>query len=357
MESLPDFAAPLLAWYEKNARPLPWRQNITPYRVWISEIMLQQTRVEAVIPYYHRFLATLPDVAQLATVAEDTLLKLWEGLGYYSRARNLQKTAVLLMQKYQGIFPQTYEELLQLPGIGPYTAGAIASIAFQQPVPAVDGNVLRVLARLLCYEKDIMTPRARQELTTALTARLDVARPGDFNQAMMELGATVCLPNGSPRCPECPLEGFCLANAQGSTLQYPVRRAKQNRRVEKRTVFILLAEEQVLLVKRPSKGLLAGMWEFPCVDGNLDVAMAREYLKTVGIPATTLHRLPTAAHVFTHLQWQLQGYQVSLPQIVPVTWSSAKWVRQEELATSYAIPSAYKAYLPYARNARENLTK
>ena len=167
----------------------------------------------------------------------------------------------------------------------------------------------------------------------------------------------LCLPNGSPRCPECPLEGFCLANAQGSTLQYPVRRAKQNRRVEKRTVFILLAEEQVLLVKRPSKGLLAGMWEFPCIDGDLDVAMAREYLKTVGIPATTLHRLPTAAHVFTHLQWQFQGYQVSLPQIVPVTWSSAKWVRQEELATSYAIPSAYKAYLPYARNARENLTK
>ena len=357
MESLPDFTAPLLVWYEKNARSLPWRQEITPYRVWISEIMLQQTRVEAVIPYYQRFLAALPDVAQLAAVAEDTLLKLWEGLGYYSRARNLKKAALLLMQKYNGVFPQTYEELLQLPGVGPYTAGAIASIAFQQAVPAVDGNVLRVLSRLLCYEKDITTLQARQELTTALTTRLDIARPGDFNQAMMELGATVCLPNGLPHCPDCPLEGFCLAKAQNNVLQYPVRRAKKTRRIQQRTVFILLAEGQILLVKRPNKGLLAGMWEFPCVDGVLDVVAAREYLRAAGILAVELHRLPVSEHIFTHLQWQMGGYQVNLPQTVPVPWPGAKWVKQEELATAYAVPSAYKAYLPYAKDARENLTK
>ena len=254
---------PLLKWYDNNRRILPWREDPAPYRVWVSEIMLQQTRVEAVKPYFQRFMETLPDIAALAQAPEEVLLKLWEGLGYYNRVRNLQKAAIQIMEDYGGVMPDSYEELLKLKGIGSYTAGAVSSIAYGKPNPAVDGNVLRVIARVRKDERCISEDKVKKAVEKDLWEVIPTDRPGDFNQAMMEIGACVCIPNGAPHCEECPLQQICLANADGTQLQYPNKAKAKERTVEEKTILIIRDAELAALHKRPAKGLLAGMYEFP----------------------------------------------------------------------------------------------
>ena len=333
---LSQIPSPLLAWYDHAARVLPWRELPTAYRVWISEIMLQQTRVEAVKPYFERFIAALPDVSALAEVPEANLLKLWEGLGYYNRARNLQKAARVLVADYGGNLPASYEALLTLPGVGPYTAGAIASIAYNLPVPAVDGNVLRVTARLLGSADDIADPRVKTQREGELRAVLP-ARAGDFNQALMELGATVCLPNGAPLCERCPLAGLCTARREGLTSELPVKSRAKRRREEERTLFLLTCGGRT--------GLLAGLWELPTVPEKLSLEGARDILFDWGVPAGELTQLPPSKHIFTHLVWRMTAFAAEAHTPVP----RFQWITPEELAERCALPHAFKAYFPEIR--------
>ena len=254
LDSLDLIAQPLLVWYDARRRILPWREDPSPYHVWLSEIMLQQTRVEAVKPYYDRFLGKLPDIESLAEVEEEQLLKLWEGLGYYNRARNLKKSAVQIVSEYDGKMPEEYEQLLKLAGIGSYTAGAIASIAFHKPVPAVDGNVLRILSRLRLDDRDILDPKVRKSIEEELRDIIPAKRPGDFNQALMELGAMVCIPNGKPKCEECPWCELCQARIQGRVSEYPKKAPKKPRKIEKKTILVILDEHCVALHQESRRG-------------------------------------------------------------------------------------------------------
>ena len=323
---------PLLLWYREHARTLPWRSHPTAYRVWISEIMLQQTRVAAVLEYYRRFLAELPTVAHLASVEEDRLMKLWQGLGYYNRARNLQKAARQIMEDFGGIFPQTYEDIRGLAGVGDYTAGAIASIAFGIPVPAVDGNVLRVVARLTGDSGDILRPDTKARMRAALQEVLPVEAPGDFNQALMELGATVCLPNGAPLCDSCPARDFCAARLEERIGELPVKAARKARRVEERTVFLIFWEGRVALRRRPARGLLAGLWEYP---NELSPAPCPE-------EASRLEDGPSGRHIFTHIEGRMAARVVEAASAaLPAGWV---WAGPEELAHDYAVPNAFQAF-------------
>jgi len=339
---------PLLAWYDVNKRDLPWRGTGDPYKVWVSEIMLQQTRVAAVTPYYLRWMDELPDVESLADVEESRLMKLWQGLGYYSRARNLQKAAQVIVHELGGRFPDAYEDLLRLPGVGDYTAGAIASIAFGQPVPAVDGNVLRVAARAACMDGDIMDAKVRRMFREVMKAAMPAQRPGAFNQALMDLGATVCLPNGTPLCGACPLAGLCEANRLGIQDRLPVRRKKASRRVEEMTVFLLLREGRAALRQRPEQGLLAGLWEFPHVSGKLDESAAAQALAAWGITPTDWRKKLEAKHVFTHVEWRMTGYLLT----VSGSDGGFVWVDREGLEER-AVPSAFAKFLEEARLALE----
>ena len=333
----------LVPWFLREKRDLEWRNDPTPYRVWISEIMLQQTRVEAVKPYYDRFLAELPDVAALAAVDETRLLKLWEGLGYYRRARNLQAAAQKIVQDYGGIFPDTYDKVRGLPGIGDYTAGAILSIAFGKPFPAVDGNVLRVVSRLVASREDIDSPKIRKELTAALAAVYPAGQCSEFTQSLMELGATVCLPNGAPLCTVCPLAGVCLASKQGLTDEIPVRKEKAVRPVKKFAVVVLRDTAGRFAVRRrPETGLLAGLYEFP----NLEDVHSETALKTA-FRAYKLEKAGTAKHIFTHVEWDMTLYlaETSNPP------DGFEWVARAALQSETAIPSAFKAALKLALDA------
>ncbi|MCQ4948781.1 A/G-specific adenine glycosylase [Bittarella massiliensis (ex Durand et al. 2017)] len=335
-------AAPLLDWYDQNRRPLPWRLEPTPYRVWISEIMLQQTRVAAVLPYFHRFLEALPDIPSLAAADPELLLKLWEGLGYYSRARNLQACAKVCMQQHGGQLPGDYRALLELPGIGPYTAGAIASIAFGLPVPAVDGNVHRVFARLLSAEGDIAAPAVKKALFDLAAQAVPSDRPGDFNQAIMDLGATVCLPNALPLCASCPLRECCQALARETRHRLPNKAAKKARRVEKKTVVLAITPQGVLLHKRPDSGLLAGLWEFLLLDGHLTAAQRGQALAERGIPAGRARRLGQAKHIFTHVEWRMEGVALSCPPFPPP--DGCRFASLKEVRQTYSLPGALRAY-------------
>lgn len=339
--NLSGIVTPLLAWYHAHARVLPWRDSPTPYHVWVSEIMLQQTRVEAVKPFFERFLAELPTVAALAAADEAQLLKLWEGLGYYSRVRNLQKAANIVMKEYGGALPQEPEALVRLPGVGAYTAGAIASIAYGVSAPAVDGNVLRVIARLTGSRTDITEPAVKRTMQQRLREIYPAGQAGDFTQALMELGALVCLPNGAPKCGECPLNALCTAREQGIQSELPVKKAKKERRVEPRTVFLIVCEEKAALRKRPAKGLLAGLWEFPSDEGALSPQKAEEWLAKQGITPLSLEPLPGAKHIFTHIEWRMTGYLVRAEQPAP----GFVWAGKEELQNVYALPSALKAFV------------
>ena len=352
----------IIRWYRENRRSLPWRDNPTPYTTWIAEIMLQQTRIEAVIPYYHRFLHELPDIPSLAKVPEDRLLKLWEGLGYYSRARNLKKAAGLVVQQHGGMLPASVAELKKLPGIGDYTAGSIASIAFGLPEPAVDGNVLRVISRLLASSEDIMLPATRKRVTELLREHYPAGEDaGLLTEGLMELGETVCLPNAAPRCESCPVASLCLAHRVGNELNYPVKAEAKERRIENRTILLLRQGDRFAIRKRPAKGLLAGLWEFPGLDGHLDEeTVARMF------PQAAVRPAGKSKHIFTHVEWHMLGYLVSLSegeaipagcglmQIVSLSEGESPesslssddivWKTPEEINASYSLPTAFRYY-------------
>lgn len=341
-ETLSEISAPLLQWYTNNKRQLPWRKNTEPYRVWVSEIMLQQTRVEAVKPYYHRFLENLPDVSALANAPEDILLKLWEGLGYYNRVRNMQKAAKIIADEYKGVFPNTYNALIQLPGIGHYTAGAIASISFGEPVPAVDGNVLRVITRLLGLREDITQNKTVKNIQALLTEKIDRQFPGDYNQALMELGATVCLPTGIAKCEICPLQNKCTAFWNDSVLELPVKTPKKPRRLEDKTVFMLLNEQnEIAISKRGSKGLLANLYELPNCEGLLNIEQARDYLLSLGFQVVSIEKNKKAKHIFTHIEWHMLGYLVSVKNFENAPFT---FVNLTQLEKKHSLPSAFSSF-------------
>ena len=342
MVYLQETVTPLLAWYDGHARVLPWREHPSPYRVWVSEIMLQQTRVEAVKPYFERFIGELPSIRELAEAPEDRLLKLWEGLGYYNRVRNMQKAARILVEEYGGEMPADYDAILSLPGIGSYTAGAIASIAFGMSRPAVDGNVLRVLSRLEKNYEDILKQSVRRKFEQEVQEIIPKGRAGDFNQSLMELGAMVCLPNGAPKCLTCPLRELCLGYASGEAASLPVKAPKKARSQTARTLILLFCGEKAALQKRPGKGLLAGMWEPPTTEGTLSQQEARAYLEGLGVRVLRMEPLPPSRHIFTHTEWQMSAWRAETDaEAGPFTWAEPAQLRGE-----YALPSAFKAYLP-----------
>ncbi len=344
-ENLSLLREPLLDWYDVHRRVLPWREEPSPYRTWVSEIMLQQTRVSAVVPYFERFMAELPDVSALAAVSEDRLFKLWEGLGYYSRARNLRRAARLLVEEYGGELPRTVDALKRLPGVGDYTASAVASIHFGAPEPAVDGNLLRVAARVCGCADDVTDAKTRRKFRERMAEAIDRDRPGAWNQAMMDLGATVCLPNGAPLCAECPARPFCAAYRADMTEALPVRAEKKKRRGEERTVFLLVRNGRLAVRRRADTGLLAGLVEFPNVAGNLDESAARVALAQLSVKPIRLTPCGTAKHVFTHIEWQMKGYAAE----VTGEGRDFRWVDAAEFET-LALPTAFKKYAAQARN-------
>ncbi|NLL77325.1 MAG: DNA/RNA nuclease SfsA [Clostridiales bacterium] len=342
---------PLLAWYDSGRRILPWRENPTPYYVWLSEIMLQQTRVEAVKPYFDRFIEAVPDVESLAYLEEDRLVKLWEGLGYYNRVRNLQKAAKIIMEQYGGVIPSEYKSLLSLPGIGSYTAGAIASIAYGKAVPAVDGNVLRVLSRLRMDGEDILSQKTKSRVEKELYAVIPKDRPGDFNQALMELGAMVCVPGGVPKCAECPWNGFCEAYLQDRISEFPKKKSKKERNVEEKTVLVIRDEDRAAFEKRPGKGLLSGMYGFPMLEGYRSEEEVIAFLKNMGLKVIRIQHIGEAKHIFSHKEWHMKGYAVRVDELeMPVEGIlGTDWIfiDKAEARERYPIPSAYAAYAKY----------
>lgn len=330
----------LIPWYEAHKRELPWRQDKEPYHVWLSEIMLQQTRVEAVKEYYRRFLTTLPTIPDLAEAPEEQILKLWEGLGYYNRVRNLQKAAQTICADYSGVFPSEYAQIRSLSGIGDYTAGAIASICFDAPTPAVDGNVLRVYSRLLADDANIDLQTTKKRITRKLQETYPRKNPGIATQALMELGATVCVPNGAPRCDVCPVAEICQARKQDTWRDLPVRSEKKKRKIVDKTVFILLTEDTVALHKRSASGLLAGMWEFPNVDAKLDKQEAVTQVTGWQAEPVDLLMQTSYTHIFSHVEWHMTAYYIRCRK----TNKKWKWVTKESLDETYALPSAFRPF-------------
>lgn len=348
----------LLNWFDENKRSLPWRDNPQPYYVWVSEIMLQQTRVEAVKGYFQRFITELPTVEALANAEEEKLLKLWEGLGYYNRVRNLNKAAKVIVEEYDGIVPDDYNMLIKLPGIGSYTAGAIASIAYNKQVPAVDGNVLRITKRLSADFSDISKPKVVKEVEEQIQ-RIIPKRAGDFNQALMDFGATICIPNGRPLCEKCPLQSECQGYKQDVCMLLPVKPSKKPRRVEDKTVVLLEYDQKLALNRRDRKGLLAGLWELPNTEGKLTVDELETRLHQFGIEEYDLELLGRAKHIFSHIEWNMLGYHILIKK-----WKDSKeqkpmmqedggflpmpedytWVDKKQLSEKYALPSAFDYY-------------
>ena len=342
----------LLKWYRANKRSFPWRDTDDPYDVWISEIMLQQTRTEAVREYFIRFKKEIKDIQTLSQIEDDWLMRLWEGLGYYSRARNLKKCAQVLTEKYEGRLPEDYDSLLSLPGIGPYTAGAIMAIGFGKPYPAVDGNVLRVLARYFAIEEDIRSDKVRRLMEEAIASYYrdhgisDKKDIRDLSQAFMDLGAVICIPNGKPSCEDCPLKRSCKALNEDLTDVLPYRSKNKERKIVDRTLFILRNGDTFLVCKRPSKGLLADLYEFPGVDEKLDETKVSEYLKEKGYDPLRIRKLPTSKHIFSHVEWHMDAYEIRIS-----SWSLP--LKENEMLSdrkdlqSLAIPSAFRTYIDY----------
>ena len=359
--NLEQLIDPLQEWFLSHARILPWREQPVPYYVWVSEIMLQQTRVEAVKPYFERFIAKLPDVKALAQCPEDEYLKLWEGLGYYNRVRNLNEAAKQVMEKFGGRIPDNYEQLLTLKGIGSYTAGAIASIAYGKPVPAVDGNVLRVMTRVTADDSDIMSQRVKTRLERILRQLMEEhdaksahpIDPRNFNQALMELGAMVCVPNGAPHCEECPWHDVCRARIENRIEELPVKKKAKERRIEKRTVLVIRDAEKVAIHKRPNKGLLAGLYELPNYQGEMSQEEVLEFVKNMGYVPLRIQKTVDAKHIFSHVEWHMNGYVVSVEENAFATKEQKKlskeakllFVDTEETREKYAIPTAFAAYV------------
>ena len=340
---LKKLPGPLLEWYGAHARVLPWREEPTGYRVWISEIMLQQTRVNAVMPYYQRFLRAVPNVQALSEVEEETLLKLWEGLGYYSRAKNLKKAAQQMMQRHGGEVPSDPQALIQLAGIGPYTAGAIASIAYNVPVAAVDGNVLRVVSRICCVQRDILQNEVKKGFTARIQEILPQGRAGDFNQALMELGALICLPNGAPECTRCPAQGFCKARALHMEQELPHKAPKKEKKQEEKTVYLIRKGSAIALSKREGQGLLSGLYQLPNTEGHQSVQGAADQMKAWGIRPGSIQELREKKHVFTHIVWKMKGYEIEAEQ----DDGSQKfcWAEAGDLEEKYPLPNAFSKFL------------
>lgn len=329
----------LLPWYRENRRELPWRQDKEPYHIWLSEIMLQQTRVEAVKGYYTRFLQALPTVSDLAKAEDGLLHKLWEGLGYYSRVRNLKKAANVIMEKWNGVFPSTYEDVRSLPGVGEYTAGAICSIAFSLPTPAVDGNVLRVISRITDDETPIDLPAYKKRVRESLE-KIYPEDAGAFTQALMELGATVCGPNRKPDCDGCPCRDFCLGRKSNRAGNLPVRIPKKPRRQEEKTVFVFSCQGMYALEKRPEKGLLAGLWQFPNMTGALTVQEALNAAEGMGLHPKEILRRVEREHIFTHVHWKLHGIYIEVKEMPNCfVWKSETQIQQET-----ALPTAFRQF-------------
>ena len=342
---LKESVEPVVAWYRKHRRDLPWREHPDAYRVWVSEIMLQQTRVEAVKPYYERFLEAFPNVAALAEAEEDKLLKMWEGLGYYNRVRNMQKAAQQVMTEHNGRFPQSYDEILKLSGIGHYTAGAISSFAYGIAKPAVDGNVLRVVSRLLASDADIMKASTRAQMERLIEEVIPIDAAADFNQGLIEIGAIVCVPNGEPKCEICPVAHLCKAKAQNIQMELPVKTKAKARRIEKRTVLIFRDNETVAIRKRPVKGLLAGLYELPNVEGHLTRKEVIEYGKEIGLTPIRVKKLASAKHIFSHVEWHMIGYEVLVDELEKNCSEKMIFAGREEIDRKYSIPSAFEAYI------------
>ena len=348
-----EMTAPVVSWFRKNKRDLPWRKKPDAYRVWVSEIMLQQTRVEAVKPYYERFLKELPTVKALAEAEEDNLLKLWEGLGYYNRVRNMQQAARQIMTDYHGEFPETYEEIRSLKGIGNYTAGAISAFAYGIPKPAVDGNVLRVISRVTGSREDIMKQSARTKIETELESVIPVDAPGDFDQGLIELGAIVCVPNGAPKCEECPVVHLCEAKKQGIIDEIPVKSKGKARKVEKRTVLLFKDGRKIAIQKRPAKGLLASLYEFPNLEGDLSLEEVTAYSKEIGLMPVRIKKLEDAKHIFSHIEWHMTGYEVIVDELEKTNRKGFLFIHPDEIQKEYPIPSAFEKYIRYAGIKKE----
>ncbi len=339
-----EIVVPLLNWYDKNKRCLPWRADREPYHIWVSEIMLQQTRVEAVIPYYERFMKRLPSILSLADCEDEELFKLWEGLGYYSRARNLKKAAQEICIKHQGIFPSKFEEILTLPGIGAYTAGAISSIAFGEPRAAVDGNVLRVITRLTQDDREITDAKFRAEITQALERIYPQTGRGDFTQSLMELGAVVCVPNGKPKCTECPLAFLCGAAQNHTQSQYPVKKKKAERKIERKTVLLIKYQDKIAIGKRESKGVLSGMWELPNLDGELTKPQVLQWLSEQKFTVKEIQKMADTGkalkHIFTHIEWHMTCWKIKCESVA--NENGFTWVTAMQLENEIALPTAFK---------------
>ncbi len=342
---LNDIVEVIADWYDANGRSLPWRADCDPYHIWVSEIMLQQTRIEAVIPYYERFMKELPSIQELAACEDEKLHKLWEGLGYYSRVRNLKKAATLICEEHNGCFPTDFETIRRLPGIGDYTAGAIASMAFHQPHAAVDGNVLRVMSRLMACDTDIMDMHFRKEVTAALSDAYPCGKEASVTQGLMELGEVICIPNGEPDCANCPVNGTCKACIMGIQNSLPIRKPKAKRRIEEKTVFCLVdAENRIALHRRAENGLLAGLWEYPNLLGDTDMAdvVTRLSEEVFGCCLPKQYEVTDGGwkkHVFTHVEWHMHCFMVvgTFPENSDLTFVSEK-----ERRTNYALPTAFR---------------
>lgn len=336
-----EFAPLVIDWFRKEGRVLPWRIGRDPYRIWISEVMLQQTRIEAVIPYYERFLDALPTVKALADCPEEKLLKLWEGLGYYSRARNLKKAAEKILFDFGGAIPEKADSLRSLPGIGEYTAGAISSIAFGQPEPAVDGNVLRVLTRVLADESDIALPATKKKITEFLREVYPSGTAAaDLTEGIMEIGERACIPNGEPLCSLCPLNGICLAKKEKLTDSIPKKSPKKERKIIEKTVFVFSFENQFALRRRPENGLLGGMWEFYHVDQKMNRATAKAFLEESGFLPIEIKSLGKGKHIFTHLEWHMTAFLVPLSEKA----EGFEWKTREEIDAECALPGAFQNF-------------
>ena len=328
----------LLPWYREHKRALPWRGTNDPYRIWVSEIMLQQTRVEAVKGYYARFLEALPDIEHLAGCDDEKLHKLWEGLGYYSRVRNLKKAAQVILEQHGGVFPGNYAAVRALPGIGDYTAGAVCSIAFSLPTPAVDGNVLRVLSRLRADSEPIDLPAVKKRVSRELAEIYPTDCPREFTQALMELGATVCVPGGEPKCEACPCRKFC--EGQGRWQELPVKLPKRAKKQENRTVFVLRCGDRYAIEKRPGRGLLAGLWQFPNEGGHLGAEEAVLWAENRELHPRNVEKSIDRSHIFTHIRWDMRCWFLEVDEMA----GGFAWLTLEEIDEQAALPTAFRQF-------------